>query len=111
MIYNIQTDALEGFDKPLVSSKGKNDVAPEMKTDEVVWSEEFMQQASREFERSIRSMLEESTSGENSEFAESLLKVSQEAAARVFENQADQGVSFADTLRHLAEGTESLQVV
>ena len=83
------------------------------KSSETVWSEEFMQQASVEFERNIRMMMAESAStGEDTDLSESLFKVSQEAAAKVFENQPDQafGASFADTLRYLAEGTESLQV-
>lgn len=76
-----------------------------------MWSEEFIQEASLEFEKNIRLMMAESGGATgDSEFAESLLKVSQEAAAKVFERQPDQGASFADTLRYLAEGTESLQV-
>ncbi|KZS08519.1 Peroxin 19 [Daphnia magna] len=109
-------DALEEFDKPLQVPKLKDDTksetpAPAEQVAEVVWSEEFIQEASLEFEKNIRLMMAETASGNggDSQFAESLLKVSQEAAAKVFERQPDQGASFADTLRHLAEGTESLQ--
>jgi len=105
-------DALEEFDKPIVTSKPNDEVKDDAPKDDPVnldWSEEFMQQASQEFERSIRSMMAESGSGGSSEFAESLIKASQEAASKVFEGQTDAGVSFADTLRSLAEGTESLQ--
>lgn len=92
--------------------KSKDETTPEAPVEEVVWSEEFIQEASLEFEKNIRMMMAETASGTgcDSQFAESLLKVSQEAAAKVFERQPDQGTSFADTLRHLAEGTESLQV-
>jgi hypothetical protein len=94
--------------------KSKDDVKAEAAapTSDVVWSEEFIQEASLEFEKNIRLMMAETASGGSgdTEFAESLLKVSQEAAAKVFERQPDQGASFADTLRYLAEGTESLQV-
>jgi predicted nucleic acid-binding protein len=109
-------DALEGFDKPLQVPKSKDvkteAAAPTAQSSDVVWSEEFIQEASLEFEKNIRLMMAETASGSSgdSEFAESLLKVSQEAAAKVFERQPDQGASFADTLRYLAEGTESLQV-
>lgn len=104
---------MEGFENPISVSKA-NDVKPESKASkqtDAVWSEEFIQEASLEFEKNIRLMMAETegTSGD-SDFAESLLKVSQEAAAKVFERQPDQGASFADTLRYLAEGTESLQV-
>ncbi len=109
------TDALEGFDKPIqVNTKSKEETKPEAATpkdSDVVWSEEFINEASKEFENSIRQMMAETggASGD-SDFAESLLKVSQDAAAKVFQRQPDQGASFADTLRYLAEGTESLQV-
>lgn len=90
--------------------KTKAEAAPTQDTD-IVWSEEFIHEASKEFENSIRQMMAETSgSSGDSDFAESLLKVSQEAAAKVFERQPDQGASFADTLRYLAEGTESLQV-
>jgi len=105
-------DALEGFDKPAVASKPKEEVKAETAANNPMnldWSEEFMQQASQDFEKSIRSMMAESGSGENSEFAESIIRASQEAASKVFEGQTDTGVSFADTLRSLAEGAESLQ--
>ena len=109
----IKIDALEGFDKPAVASKPKEEVKAETAANNPMnldWSEEFMQQASQDFEKSIRSMMAESGSGENSEFAESIIRASQEAASKVFEGQTDTGVSFADTLRSLAEGAESLQV-
>lgn len=115
LVLIVFTDALEGFDKP-IPSKPKEDAKPDAaaatKETDIVWSEEFIQEASLEFEKNIRLMMAESggASGD-SEFAESLLKVSQEAAAKVFERQPDQGASFADTLRYLAEGTESLQVI
>lgn len=105
-------DALEGFDKPIVTSKPNDEVKAEtVKSDPINldWSEEFMQQASQEFEKSIRSMMAESGSEVNSEFTESLIRASQEAASKVFEEQNDAGVSFAETLRSLAEGAESLQ--
>ncbi|XP_046447097.1 peroxisomal biogenesis factor 19-like [Daphnia pulex] len=109
-------DALEGFDKPLQVPKTKDNVkaeaaAPTDQVSDVVWSEEFIQEASLEFEKNIRLMMAETAPGASGDsgFAESLLKVSQEAAAKVFERQPDQGASFADTLRYLAEGTESLQ--
>lgn len=103
-------DALGGFDNPKVGVAQKQEATDETKVNDTVWSEEFMQQASAEFERNIRLMMGESGS-DIGDFSESLLKVSQEAAAKVFENQADSfGASFADTLKYLAEGTESLQV-
>ena len=70
-----------------------------------------MKQASADFEKNIRMMMAQN-GGEGAEFSENLFKVSQEAAAKVFENQSDDafGASFAETLRFLAEGTESLQV-
>ena len=106
------TDALEGFDKPIVPSKPNVEKIqrPDEDPTDVAWSEEFMLQASQEFEKNIRTMMTESGLGGDSDFTESLMKVSQEAASKVFENQSDNGVSFADTLRSLAEGTESLQV-
>jgi len=104
-------DALEGFDKPIVPSKPNVEKIqrPDEDPTDVAWSEEFMLQASQEFEKNIRTMMTESRLGGDSDFTESLMKVSQEAASKVFENQSDKGVSFADTLRSLAEGTESLQ--
>lgn len=110
-------DALEGFDKPLETSKpakeeakGNPEAAPPS-AQELIWSEEFMQQASIEFERNIRMMMAEAgAEGGDPDFAENLLKVSQEAASKVFESHPEQGAAFADTLRFLAEGTESLSV-
>lgn len=106
---------MEGFDKPIELIKSnvevKSDATLPSKETDVVWSEEFIQEASMEFEKNIRLMMAETAGATgDAEFAESLLKVSQEAAAKVFERQPDQGASFADTLRYLAEGTESLQV-
>jgi len=110
---------LEGFDKPIQPSKPKENVksvtteTPSAASADVMWSQEFMQQASAEFERNMRLMMADAgaAGGEDSDFAENLLKVSQEAASKVFENHPEQGASFADTLRYLAEGTESLQVL
>lgn len=109
------TEALEGFDKPVSTPATKEEKASPSKATglekDVIWSEEFMKQASVEFEKSIRMMMVESgASGNDAEFAENLIKASQEAAAKVFESQQDNGGSFAETLRHLAESTESLQV-
>lgn len=107
-------DALEGFDKPVQSTKPKEDPKPaEASSADVVWSEEFLQQASAEFEKNIRLMMAETggAAGDDTGFAENLLKVSQEAAAKVFESHPEQGASFAETLKYLAEGTESLQVI
>ena len=106
-------DALEDFDKPIPSSKLKK--AEEVKPTEVAqadWSEEFMKQAATEFEKNIRMMMAESaTSADDADFSENLLRVSQEAASKVFESQSvDGGASFAETLRSLAESAESLQV-
>lgn len=116
--HHLQIDAFEGFEKPVQISKTKEKVASSeaagSKDSDIVWSEEFIQEASMEFEKNIRLMMAETagTSGNtDTNFAESLLKVSQEAAAKVFERQPDQGASFAETLRYLAEGTESLQVL
>lgn len=105
---------MEDFDKPIPTAKSKpEEVKPEeaAQTD-MGWSEEFMKQAATEFEKNIRLMMAESAaSGDDSDFTESLLKVSQEAASKVFETQSgDGGASFAETLRSLAESAESLQV-
>nr|CAH0113324.1 unnamed protein product [Daphnia galeata] len=82
---------LEGFDKPALQvPKSKDDVKAEAAAPK------------------IRCETASGGSGDT-EFAESLLKVSQEAAAKVFERQTRSGSIFADTLRYLAEGTESLQ--
>lgn len=107
------TEALEGFDKPVSTPKAKEEKKECMEPEnDVIWSEEFIKQASVEFEKSIKMMMAESgASGNDSEFAENLIKASQEAANKVFENQPDHGASFAETLRHLAENTESLQVI
>ena len=112
---------MEGFSKPVVaesataaSSEEEASDNPATKTNEMIWSEEFMMQASAEFEKNLRLMMADNTkSGGDTELSETLFKASQEAAAKVFEGQQDQafGTSFADTLRFLAEGTESLQVV
>jgi len=71
-----------------------------------------MKQAATEFEKNIRMMMAESaTSADDADFSENLLRVSQEAASKVFESQSvDGGASFAETLRSLAESAESLQV-
>lgn len=108
-----KTEALEGFDKPINSSKVKEEKGTtKVPEKDVIWSEEFIKQASVEFEKSIRMMMAESgASGNDTDFAENLIKASQEAASKVFENQQDHGASFAETLRNLAESTESLQVI
>ncbi len=111
---------MEGFDRPVVpqaqpaaaaAKAAEAGKSVEGDGKEVVWSEEFMKQASADFEKNIRMMMAQN-GGEGAEFSENLFKVSQEAAAKVFENQSDDafGASFAETLRFLAEGTESLQV-
>ena len=113
LIFSI-SDALEGFDKPIPSSKPKpEEIKPtEVAQADMGWSEEFMKQAATEFEKNIRMMMAESaSSGEDTDFSENLLRVSQEAASKVFETQSgDGGASFAETLRSLAESAESLQV-
>ena len=89
------TDALEGFDKPIQPSKPKEEeVKQEASASDVVWSEEFLQQASVEFEKNIRLMMAETgNAGDDAGFAENLLKVSQEAASKVHSVAAHLSIS------------------
>ncbi|XP_046382487.1 peroxisomal biogenesis factor 19 [Ischnura elegans] len=113
---NLLESALEDFDAPSKSSEvkpteSKSD-APQGDVDPLgsMWTEEFIKQATSQFEQSLQSILTTGANG-GEEMGDTLQKIAQAAAKAASEESTEQDFSaaIAQTLKNLSEGSHNLQ--
>ncbi|KAL1140046.1 hypothetical protein AAG570_007023 [Ranatra chinensis] len=116
---NLLASALEDFENPLPNRSGIDVESSNKKKvpgsyTEQVWNDEFLQETQKQFEKNMKSLLEDGNYSSDvtpEQFGEQLFKMAEGASKVLMDNSADSNFSatIAETLQNLSENSDNLQ--